>query len=96
MSVYMKTLLLLTLSFLSLGLSAQTASRMQDLTAEQKADAKDINLTGTLSTKGNSDFRQLRDLCWQLQKVDLGMADCPAVPNNAFHSRRKLQTVVLP
>ncbi len=96
MSVYMKTLLTLTLSFLSLGLSAQTASRMQDLTAEQKADAKDIKLTGTLSTKGNSDFRQLRDLCWQLQKVDLGMADCPAVPNNAFHSRRKLQTVVLP
>ncbi len=77
-------------------LSAQTAKNMNDLTAEQKAAAKDVTLTGKLTTGWNSDFRQLRDLCWQLERVDLSTADCPVILNNAFHSRHKLREVVLP
>lgn len=81
---------------LPLSLTAQTVSRMDQLNAEQKAAATSLRLTGQLSTKGNSDFRQMRDLCYQLREVDLSGADCEAIPNNAFHSRRVLEQITLP
>ena len=88
--------------FLSLALAisasamAQTAARMSNLTAEQKSMAISLKLTGQLSTTGNSDFRQLRDLCWQLRNVDLSDATCDTIPDNAFHSRHHLQHITLP
>lgn len=80
---------------LALAAQAQVIDRMGDLTAEQKAAATRIKVMGTPSVKGNSDFRQLRDLCHKLQSVDLGEANCVAIPNNAFHSRHQLQEVTL-
>jgi len=92
----MKNTLLLALSLLALPLSAQTVENMSQLSAAQKAAATEIKLTGKLSTLGNSDFRQLRDLCWQLRTADLAESSCSEVPNNAFHSRKQLRAVVLP
>lgn len=77
-------------------LQAQTVSRMSDLKPQEKADAICLKLTGKLSTTGNSDFRQMRDLCYQLRTIDLSGADCEAIPNNAFHSRKVLEKVLLP
>lgn len=76
--------------------TAQTVATMGDLTPQQKAAATDLTLTGRLTTTGNSDFRQLRDLCYALQRVDLATADCRQIPANALHSRHRLQEVVLP
>ncbi len=92
----MKILSTLALALLALPLTAQTVSRMDNLEAEQKAAATELKLTGKLSTQGNSDFRQLRDLCWQLRSVDLSEAECADIPNNAFHSRHKLESVTFP
>ena len=92
----MRIIPLLALACLALPLQAQRVSRMDNLQPEQKAEATAITLTGKLSTQGNSDFRQLRDLCRQLRSVDLSQADCPAIPNNAFHSRHQLEHVTLP
>lgn len=92
----MKRLLTLAMSLLSLSVTAQTVAGMNELNAVQKAAATNVKLTGKLSTGGNSDFRQLRDLCYQLRSIDLGSADCEAIPNNAFHSRHVLEQVVLP
>lgn len=92
----MKILLPLLASMLSLSLSAQTVSRMSELNPEQKAAATNIRLTGKLSTTGNSDFRQMRDLCYQLHSADLSGADCEVIPNNAFHSRHALEKILLP
>lgn len=91
-----KSLLVLSLCLAALTAQAQTVANMDSLTAEQKADATNVQLTGRLTTTGNSDFRQLRDLCWQLRLADLSQADCPVIPKNALHSRHKLQHVVLP
>lgn len=77
-------------------LQAQTVSRMSDLKPQEKADAVCLKLTGKLSTTGNSDFRQMRDLCYQLRTIDLSGADCEAIPNNAFHSRKVLEKVLFP
>lgn len=93
----MKHSLLLSLALaLSAAAMGQTVQRMDDLKADQKSAAIQLKLTGKLTTEGNSDFRQMRDLCWQLRDVDLGEADCPVIPKNAFHSRHRLQSVVLP
>lgn len=104
----MKTLLSLLLFGLAIGLPfaaqaqqptavvEQIVANMNDIDAAQKPHLKRLQLTGTLSTKGNSDFRQIRDLCPQLETLDLSQAQCREVPDNAFHSCRKLRTVVLP
>lgn len=85
--ISMKPILSLFAAFALAGqLTAQTVSGMNELSAEQKAAATELKLTGKLSVKGNSDFRQLRDLCWQLRNVDLSVADCEAVPKT--HSTR--------
>ncbi len=92
----MKHLLTLALGLLSLPVAAQTVSNMDELQPEQKAAAVNVKLTGKLTTSGNSDFRQLRDLCYQLRTVDLRSADCEDIPNNAFHSRPTLEQVLFP
>ena len=89
-------LLVSAAAMLALAATAQTAKNMTDLKADAKSAAVKIKLDGKLTTKGNSDFRQLRDLCWQLREADLGDALCDTVPDNAFHSRHNLQHIVLP
>lgn len=77
-------------------MQAQVVSKLNDLTPKQKADAVCLKLTGKLTTTGNSDFRQMRDLCYQLHTIDLSGADCENIPNNAFHSRKVLQKILFP
>lgn len=88
--------LLPLLSLLLLPLHAQTVEHVAELNPQQKAATKHLVLTGTLTTTGNSDFRQMRDLCWQLECADLSRAHCAALPANAFHSRHRLLRVLLP
>ena len=83
-------------ALLATSLSAQTVANMKDLNAEKKSAAINLKLTGTLTTTRNSDFRQLRDLCWQLRTLDLSEATCLVLPKNAFHSRHHLQSIILP
>ena len=83
-------------ALLATSLSAQNVANMKDLNAEKKSAAINLKLTGTLTTTRNSDFRQLRDLCWQLRTLDLSEATCPVLPKNAFHSRHHLKSIILP
>lgn len=91
-----KIFLLSAATILSAAMSAQTTLRMDSLKAEQKAMAVSLKLTGNLSTTGNSDYRQLRDLCFQVRNVDLSEAQSDIIPNNAFHSRHQIEHVALP
>ena len=93
----MKRIFLLSAAaIVSAALSAQTVARMDDLKPEQKSMAISLKLTGELSATVNSDYRQLRDLCFQMRNVDLSDATSPSIPNNAFHSRHQLEHVLLP
>ena len=93
----MRKILSLTVAcLLTSWMSAQTVANMDSLKAEKKSVATSIKLTGKLTTVANSDFRQMRDLCWQLRHVDLSASDCPSIPKNAFHSRHHLQSIILP
>lgn len=91
-----KFILLSAATLLSAVVSAQTVARMDDLKPEQKSMAVSLKLTGELTTTGNSDYRQLRDLCFQVHSVDLSEAQSTAIPNNAFHSRHQLEQITLP
>lgn len=91
-----KFILLSAATLLSAVVSAQTVARMDDLKPEQKSMAVSLKLTGELTTTGNSDYRQLRDLCFQMRSVDLSEAQSTAIPNNAFHSRHQLEQITLP
>ena len=84
------------LALMATELSAQTVKNMNDLNPEQKSMAVSLTLTGELSTEGNSDYRQLRDLCFQLRSVNLTDAQSTVVPKNAFHSRHRLEHILLP
>lgn len=44
----------------------------------------------------NDDFRQLRDLHWEMEELDLTEADCDSIRQNALHSRHKLKKVLFP
>lgn len=81
-----------------LAMYAQNIStgNITSVAADKKASAVSITLTGTLSTTGNSDFRQLRDLCYNMQTLNLRGASCPNIPKNALHSRHNLRTLTLP
>ena len=92
----MKSWTFLAACLLAAQACAQTVGRMDELQPQQKADATELTLTGQLSTRGNSDFRQLRDLCWQLRRLDLSGARSTDIPDNAFHSRHCLEAVLLP
>ena len=91
-----KFILLSAATLFSAVVSAQTVARMDDLKPEQKSMAVSLKLTGELSTTGNSDYRQLRDLCFQTRSVDLSEAQSTEIPNNAFHSRHQLEKILLP
>lgn len=91
-----KILTITAMTLWAASLSAQTIANMDSLTADKKSAAIALKLTGKLTTDGNSDFRQMRDLCWQLRQVDLSDATCPVIPKNAFHSRHHLQGIILP
>ncbi len=97
-----KTLQLLLLGAVLAGSPATavaqkvTTSNITSLSANAKAAAVDVTLTGTLSTGNNGDFRQLRDLCYQMQTLNLKGATCPNIPKNALHSRHRLHTLTLP
>ena len=93
----MKRILLLSAAaIVSAAMSAQTVKRMDDLKPEQKSMAISLKLTGELSTEGNSDYRQLRDQCFQMRSVDLSDAQSTGIPKNAFHSRHQLEYIALP
>lgn len=91
-----KILTITAMTLWAASLSAQTIANMDSLTADKKSAAIALKLTGKLTTDGNSDFRQMRDLCWQLRQVDLSDATCSVIPKNAFHSRHHLQEIILP
>lgn len=76
--------------------STVKVERMDSLRLEDKPYLKSVTLTGQLSTKGNSDFRQLRDLAFQVEHIDLSAATVAEIPDNAFHSRRQLRSIQLP
>ena len=93
----MKRIFLLSAAaIVSAALSAQTVAKMSDMKPETKAMAVSLKLTGELTTEGNSDYRQLRDLCFQLRDLDLSDANSTVLPKNAFHSRHQLEHVRLP
>lgn len=84
------------LSVQTSSMKAQTVENVTGMTPEQKAAATSLTLSGKLTDGRDGDFRQMRDLCHNLQVVDLAKADCEAIPNNAFHSRHLLQRIALP
>lgn len=71
-------------------------TRIVHCSPESKAAVRSVRLTGQLKPGGNGDFRQLRDICWQLEYLDLSASSCEHIPNNAFHSRHRLRSVALP
>ena len=93
----MKRLLLLSATtILSAVMSAQTVERMDNLKPEQKSMAVSLKLTGELSTDRKGDYRQMRDLCFQVRDIDLSDAKSTEIPKNAFHSRHQLLNIALP
>ncbi|MBR6483324.1 MAG: leucine-rich repeat domain-containing protein, partial [Bacteroidaceae bacterium] len=95
---FLSALFLISLGGVVLPLSAQRIDTTHITLCSPKAKAavREVRLTGQLTTRGNSDFRQLRDLCWQLARLDLSAARVAHIPDNALHSRHRLQYVVLP
>lgn len=91
-----KTILLSVSALLSMMVSAQTVECMDSLKPEQKAMAVSLKLTGRLSVSANGDYRQMRDLCFQVRTIDLGDAQSTEIPKNAFHSRHQLVNITLP
>lgn len=77
-------------------MSAQTVERMNSLKPEQKSMAISLKLTGELSTDRKGDYRQMRDLCFQVRDIDLSDAKSTEIPKNAFHSRHQLLNIALP
>lgn len=82
-----------------------TAEHITAVDAEAKAAAREITLTGTLRRAHrepgrwvglNDDFRQLRDLCFNLERLDLSQAQIDTIPDCAFHSMHQLREVILP
>lgn len=73
-----------------------TTGNITSKSANEKAKVVNVTLTGTLSTTGNSDFRQLRDLCYYMETLNLASANCVNIPKNALHSRHNLRKLTLP
>ena len=60
-------------------------------------NAQNVKITGDFRCGGwNDDFRQLRDLQWNMESLDLSEADCDSIRQNALHSRHKLKNIILP
>ena len=81
---------------LDLSQGSATTAQVRLLPAELKAGLKTLMLTGTLSSDRNGDFRQIRDLCPNIEVLDLSAATCTEIPDNAFLGHRGLRKVVLP
>lgn len=81
---------------LDLSQGSATTAQVRLLPAELKAGLKTLVLTGTLSSDRNGDFRQIRDLCPNIEVLDLSAATCTEIPDNAFLGHRGLRKVVLP
>ena len=81
---------------LDLSQGSATTAQVRLLPAELKAGLKTLVLTGTLSSDRNGDFRQIRDLCPNIEVLDLSAATCTEIPDNAFLGHRELRKVVLP
>ncbi len=81
---------------LDLSQGSATTAQVCLLPAELKAGLKTLVLTGTLSSDRNGDFRQIRDLCPNIEVLDLSAATCTEIPDNAFLGHRGLRKVVLP
>ena len=81
---------------LDLSQGSATTAQVRLLPAELKAGLKTLVLTGTLSSDRNGDFRQIRDLCPNIEVLDLRAATCTEIPDNAFLGHRGLRKVVLP
>lgn len=93
----MKRILLMSAAAMaSAALSSQTVKTMSDLKPEQKSMAISLKLTGRQSAEPKGDYRQMRDLCFQVRTIDLGDAQSTEIPKNAFHSRHQLENIVLP
>ena len=61
------------------------------------AQAQIVKKEGAFRCGGwNDDFRQLRDLHWNMEELDLSEADCDSIRQNALHSRHKLKKIILP
>lgn len=61
------------------------------------ANAQTIKKSGPFRCGGwNDDFRQLRDLHWNVEELDLSEADCDSIRQNALHSRHNLKKIILP
>lgn len=73
-----------------------TTGNITSVAAKDQPNLVNVKLTGTLTTTGNGDFRQLRDLCYSMATLDLSAANCPNIPKNALHSRHHLRSLVLP
>lgn len=92
------------LSFLSLltwSLLPATAQRIErenvtQAEAAEKAAAKTVVLTGTPNMGYNGDFRQLRDLCFRMEVLDLSRAQCKVIPQNALFAHKALRSLTLP
>lgn len=81
---------------LDLSLGSVTTAQVRLLPAELKSGIKILVLTGTLSSDRNGDFRQIRDLCPNVEVLDLSASTCIDIPDNAFLGHRGLRKVVLP
>ena len=61
------------------------------------ANAQTLKKSGPFRCGGwNDDFRQLRDLHWNIEELDLSEAECDSIRQNALHSRHNLKKVILP
>ena len=81
---------------LDLSQGSAITAQVRLLPAELKAGLKTLVLTGALSSDCNGDFRQIRDLCPNVEVLDLSAATCTEIPDNAFLGHRGLRKVVLP
>ena len=81
---------------LDLSQGSATTAQVRLLPAELKAGLKTLVLTGSLSSDRNGDFRQIRDLCPNIEVLDLSAAIFTEIPDNAFLGHRGLRKVVLP
>lgn len=81
---------------LDLSQGSAITAQVRLLPAELKAGLKTLVLTGALSSDRNGDFRQIRDLCPNVEVLDLSAATCTEIPDNAFLGHRGLRKVVLP
>lgn len=73
-----------------------SSNNFHNLDAQTKANAVEVRLNGRMDCSRNGDWRQLRDLGWQIRLLHLSDASCTEIPKNAMHSRHKLDTLQLP